>query len=216
MGSYTALTKCKQWPCRGSEHLSSCPFWLWCQQQVTGSVKIPHGLFPTPMKKATCHFAINLEALVAQEIAGIFPCCAEGVSLLPTGLDVPEIRPTVPLPGQSFASVFALSFILILCCKPIWEGSDLSAANRCSFIFLLGFWRCGSDMEVRRHQSQQCPYGLAITTVLINICWRSDVLHYRSGLLLFSGILLKDKGLTIRLQDLFPHLPRLLEAWSLL
>ncbi|XP_052530879.1 solute carrier family 15 member 2 isoform X4 [Tympanuchus pallidicinctus] len=115
--------------------------------QVTGSIKVPHRLFLTPVKKAACHFAINLEDLVAQEVAGIFSCCAVGVSLLPAGLDVAEIRPTVSLPG--------------VC-------------------------RCGSDVEVRRHQSQQCPYGLAITTILINICWRSDVLHYGSGLLLFS------------------------------
>ncbi|XP_048809813.1 solute carrier family 15 member 2 isoform X5 [Lagopus muta] len=115
--------------------------------QVTGSIKVPHRLFLTPVKKAACHFAINLEDLVAQEVAGIFSCCAVGVSLLPTGLDVAEIRPTVSLPG--------------VC-------------------------RCGSDVEVRRHQSQQRPYGLAITTILINICWRSDVLHYGSGLLLFS------------------------------
>lgn len=61
-------------------------------------------------------------------------------------------------------------------------------------------------MEVRRHKGQQCPYGLAVTTILINICWGGDVLHYRSGLLLFSGTPLKDKVLTIRLQDLFLHL----------
>lgn len=60
-------------------------------------------------------------------------------------------------------------------------------------------------MEVRRHQSQQCAYGLAVTTVFIDICWGGDVLHYGSGLLLFSGTPLKDKGLTIR-QDLFLHL----------
>lgn len=62
-------------------------------------------------------------------------------------------------------------------------------------------------MEVRRHQSQQCPYGLADTTVLIDICWGGDVLHYRAGLLLFSGTPFKDNGLTIRLQDLLRHLP---------
>lgn len=62
-------------------------------------------------------------------------------------------------------------------------------------------------MEVRRHQSEQCPYGLAVTTILINICWGGDVLHYGSGLLLFSGTPLKDKGFAIRLQDLFLHLP---------
>lgn len=131
--------------------------------------------------------------------------CAAGVTLFPTGFEMAGLRATVCFKGRAFFH------LCLKCCfgkfaAVVQAKKDLSASNHCAFIFLLDFWRCCWDMEIRRHQSQQCAYGLAVTTIFIDLCWGGDVLHYGSGILLFSGTPLKDKGLTIGLQDLFLHL----------
>lgn len=42
-------------------------FWPWEQQQVTGPAQVPHRLFPAPLQKATCWFAITHATLAAYE-----------------------------------------------------------------------------------------------------------------------------------------------------